>query len=274
MSLSKATAQAIQPKATVTVVAPKDSIAIPTKEIAGGPIVSGSPSPKSSTSLDKIDRTLTPEEPMKGRRSRSNSADSIIVQHELKGASELAFAVDASGTAQLNGATFKKILEWLLAGAASPWEDRPVQNFLAAYRQWKRPAELFKAFVDKCDRSLSISCSWAHRRAGGSRSNQMTRRPTSCGSGTRSVPGRPLAPLADVCLRGRVASVVAVCVDLFVDRDFFTRKARGRLFNKLLLLLHRFNAAGLTTYVNRAKLSILRVRAEPRAAVRVRLLIT
>lgn len=51
-----------------------------------------------------------------------------------------------------------------------------------------------------------------------------------------------------------------VWVDQCLDRDFFSRKGRGRLFNKLLTFLTRLAVSGQQQLSYRIKVAILRVR--------------
>lgn len=49
-------------------------------------------------------------------------------------------------------------------------------------------------------------------------------------------------------------------VDLCLERDFFTRRAKGRLFNKMLAFVNRLSAAGHQILAYRIKIAVLRVR--------------
>lgn len=133
MSLSKGTAHVISPKKSTESVAQQ----LMSSEGTAGSSPPGS-SPKIHDSHDS-----------KGRHSRSNSLiESQHIQHELKGHGDLVFAADSNGTMVLKGGNFLKLVEWVLASAGN--EERALQNFIVAYRQWKPPMGLWRILMEKC----------------------------------------------------------------------------------------------------------------------------
>ena len=141
MSLSKGTAQAIVPRRTDATL----TVSLSTDKIDGG---SAGSTPPDRSLTAKPSSEAVHDLVAKGNVSRSNSMQDIQhVQHELKSAGELVFATDASNSPTLKGGNFLKLVEWMLA-SASP-EERALQNFVLAYRQWKPPAELWRIVMDK-----------------------------------------------------------------------------------------------------------------------------
>lgn len=139
MSISKGTAQAIAPRKTEALIV----------SLSGG----GNDSSSGSTPPDKALTAKPSSESLgeitaKGRVSRSNSMQDIQhIQHELKSGGDLVFAPDSSGAPALKGGNFPKLVEWVLASASA--EDRVLQNFVLAFRQWRPPTELWKIVMDK-----------------------------------------------------------------------------------------------------------------------------
>lgn len=57
------------------------------------------------------------------------------------------FAPDNTGAMVLRGGSFMKLVEWVLA--ASSLDEKSVQNFVVAYRQWRPPLELWRVIMEK-----------------------------------------------------------------------------------------------------------------------------
>lgn len=168
MSLSKGTAQAIVPRRTDGPL----TVSLSTDKVDGGS--AGSTPPERSLTA-KPSSEAVHDLVTKGNVSRSNSMQDIQhVQHELKSAGELVFATDAGSSPTLKGGNFLKLVEWMLA-SASP-EERALQNFVLAYRQWKPPAELWRIVMDKYVSRVMPHVARAHSMVSGL---MLKRRPTN-----------------------------------------------------------------------------------------------